>query len=200
MIDADPQARQRTVKVKVAAEYQPVLPPPPAGSPFTPVEFTGLMVTPYVNDANRLAYSLKATGVRAPSRGHRPPGCRDQGRGVMAPANPAAHLCLRVGARHEVAFVPFPRRAPMFVIGAGSTLVSLTLPEQLGRRACRVRPAARQPGVGVRGGGGTPVPGPAAAAGHAGPVHADRRGRGAARCGPERADLVPLPGGQEVTA
>jgi len=69
VIDADPQARQRTVKVKVAAEHAPVLPSPPAGSPFTPVEFTGLMVTPYVNDANRLAYSLKATGVRAPSRG-----------------------------------------------------------------------------------------------------------------------------------
>jgi hypothetical protein len=46
-------------------------------------------------------------------------------------ANPAAHLCLRVGARHQVAFVPFPRRAPMFVIGIGSTLISLTLPEQL---------------------------------------------------------------------
>jgi len=46
-------------------------------------------------------------------------------------ATPAAHLCLRVGSRHQVAFVPFPRRAPMFVIGAGSTLISLTLPEQL---------------------------------------------------------------------
>src|SRR5262249_54295678 len=34
---------------------------------------------------------------------------------------------------------------------------------------------------GVRGGGGTPVPGPAAAAGHAGPVHADRAGRRRAR-------------------
>ena len=66
VIDADPQARQRTVKVKVAAEVAPVL---PSGSPFTPVEFTGLMVTPYVNDANRLAYSLKATGLRPASRG-----------------------------------------------------------------------------------------------------------------------------------
>jgi hypothetical protein len=27
------------------------------------------MVTPYVNDTGRLAYSLKATGVRAPPRG-----------------------------------------------------------------------------------------------------------------------------------
>jgi integrase len=37
VIDADPDARQRTVKVKVAAEYQPVLPPAQAGSPFTAV-------------------------------------------------------------------------------------------------------------------------------------------------------------------
>jgi hypothetical protein len=44
---------------------------------------------------------------------------------------PAAHVCLRVGSRHQVAFVPFPARAPMFVIGAGSTQVSLTLPEHL---------------------------------------------------------------------
>ena len=61
----------------MAAEYQPVLPPPAPGSPFTAVEFEGLMVTPYVDAsrcratasaARRLAYSLKATGVRAPSR------------------------------------------------------------------------------------------------------------------------------------
>ena len=49
----------------------------------------------------------------------------------MARRTPAAHLCLRVGARYEVAFVPFPARAPLFVIGTGSTLISLTLPEQL---------------------------------------------------------------------
>jgi hypothetical protein len=75
--DADPEARQRTVKVKVAAQYQPVLPEAPAGSPFTPVEFEGLTAMPWVDDsrcqgkgrcAARLAYSLKATGVRAPSR------------------------------------------------------------------------------------------------------------------------------------
>jgi hypothetical protein len=69
VIDADPAARQRTVKVKVAAEHQPVLPSSSAGSPFAAVEFTGLTVTPYVNQAGRLAYSFKATGVRAPSRG-----------------------------------------------------------------------------------------------------------------------------------
>jgi hypothetical protein len=50
---------------------------------------------------------------------------------VTAPRPPAAHLCLRVGSRHQVAFVPFPARAPMFVIGAAGTLVSFTLPEHL---------------------------------------------------------------------
>jgi hypothetical protein len=68
VIDADPEARTKTVKVKVAAQAEPVLPPAPAGMPFTPVEFTGLAITPYVNQAGRLAYSLKSTGVRAPGR------------------------------------------------------------------------------------------------------------------------------------
>ena len=80
VIDADPDARQRTVKVKIAAQVQPVLPSPAAGSPFTPVEFDGMTATPYVDTSRcqakdtgkcgaRQAYSLKATGVRAPSRG-----------------------------------------------------------------------------------------------------------------------------------
>ena len=78
VIDADPEARQRTVKVKIAAQVQPVLPPVTAGSPFTAVEFDGMTATPYVDSgrcqgkgkcAARQAYSLKATGVRAPSRG-----------------------------------------------------------------------------------------------------------------------------------
>ena len=78
VIDAQESARQRMVKVKVAAQVQPVLPPSVPGSPFTAVEFEGMTVTPYV-DATRCqghgrcvakqAYSLKATGVRAPSRG-----------------------------------------------------------------------------------------------------------------------------------
>ncbi len=79
VIDADPEARQRTVKVKVASQYQPVLPDAPAGSPFVPVEFEGMTATPWVDASRcqgngkdrcgaRQAYSLKATGVRAPSR------------------------------------------------------------------------------------------------------------------------------------
>ena len=78
VIDPQESARQLTVKVKVAAQHQPVLPSPAAGSPFTAIEFEGLVVTPYVDTGRcqgkgkcgaRQAYSLKATGVRAPSRG-----------------------------------------------------------------------------------------------------------------------------------
>ena len=71
VIDGDPAARDKTVKVKVAAPDQPVLPPAHPGMPFIPVEFAGLTVTPYVNQAGRLAYSLKATGVRAAVRSGR---------------------------------------------------------------------------------------------------------------------------------
>jgi hypothetical protein len=74
VIDADPASRTRTVKVKVAAQVQPVLPNPPAGVPFVPVEFTALTVTPYVTQAGRLGYSLKASGVRAPGRPSGRPG------------------------------------------------------------------------------------------------------------------------------
>ena len=70
VIDADPAARVKTVRVKIAASDQPVLPPPSPGMPFIPVELTGLTVIPYVNPAGRLAYSLKATGI-APVRGSR---------------------------------------------------------------------------------------------------------------------------------
>jgi hypothetical protein len=42
VIDADPEARSSEVKVKVAAEHQPVPPDAMAGAPFRPVESTGL--------------------------------------------------------------------------------------------------------------------------------------------------------------
>jgi hypothetical protein len=83
VIDADQQARARTVKVKIAAQAQPVLPVAAAGVPFTPVEFTGLTVTPYVNQAGKLGYSLKATGVRAPGRQAGRPD-HDSGKGAAA--------------------------------------------------------------------------------------------------------------------
>ncbi len=70
VIDADPAARNRTARVKIAASEQPVLPPASPAMPFLPVELTGLAVIPYVNPAGRLAYSLKAAGI-SPVRGSR---------------------------------------------------------------------------------------------------------------------------------
>jgi hypothetical protein len=72
VMDADPEARkgQRELAVKVTCEVQPVPPEAIGGLPFRPVEFTDMTVTPYV-DTNgpraRLAYSLRATGMRKPN-------------------------------------------------------------------------------------------------------------------------------------
>ena len=84
VIDAQENARQRTVKVKIAAQVQPVLPPPAPGSPFTPVEFDGMTATPYV-DASRCSGDgkqqvrgaarllLQGHGRARPVAGNRPP-------------------------------------------------------------------------------------------------------------------------------
>ncbi|GAA1272950.1 hypothetical protein GCM10009677_27640 [Sphaerisporangium rubeum] len=69
VMDADPtvKAAQKTVSVKILAPVQPVPPPSISGLPFTPVEFDGMSVTPYVHQATgRLAYSIRAREMRAP--------------------------------------------------------------------------------------------------------------------------------------
>jgi hypothetical protein len=117
---------------------------------------------------------------------------------VTAPRPPAAHVCLRVGSRHRVVFVPFPAKAPMFVIGA-STQVSLTLPEhldaghvdfaqQLASQAWAYAVAVERRYRGLPPLPDTPVP------------YTLTRDADALLDEPERADLVPLPGGREVTA
>ena len=72
VVDADPDARERTVRVKLVAAVQPVPPPAVEGMPFRPVEFEGLTATPYVaataSGRGRLAWSFRATGMRAPGR------------------------------------------------------------------------------------------------------------------------------------
>ena len=74
VLDADPDARRgdKTVTVKIAAKHQPIPPEAAPGVPFRPVEFDGLTVTPYVNESGgrpRVAYSLRAAGMRAPQTG-----------------------------------------------------------------------------------------------------------------------------------
>ena len=119
---------------------------------------------------------------------------------MTARRTPAAHLCLRVGSRYQVAFVPFPRRAPMFVIGTGATLISLTLPEQLEAghvdfaRQLAAQAWAYAVAVERRYRGLPPLPdGPV-------PYTLTAKAEALLDAGPERADLVPLSGGREVTA
>ena len=119
---------------------------------------------------------------------------------MTARRTPAAHLCLRVGSRHEVAFVPFPRRPPMFVIGTGATLVSFTLPDQLEAAhvdfARRLAAQAWAYAVAVerRYRGLPPLPdGPV-------PYMLTAKADALPDAAPEQAGLVPLPGGREVTA
>ena len=67
VFDADPEARAKVVRVKIAARTPPVLPQPPAGSPFPAVSFEGLTATGYVDTSGsrpRQAWSFRATAVR----------------------------------------------------------------------------------------------------------------------------------------
>ncbi|MBR8742807.1 plasmid replication, integration and excision activator [Nocardiopsis sp. MG754419] len=74
VIDADPEARgkAKSVKVKVAANVCPTLPDEVPGLPFRPIEFEAMAVMPYVDDSGRrprVAYSLRARGVKTPGAG-----------------------------------------------------------------------------------------------------------------------------------
>jgi hypothetical protein len=75
VMDFDPDARERTLKVKIAAEVQPVPPDAVDGVPVRPVLLEGLTVTPYQKEGGfgrtRIAYSLRATGMSAPRFGNR---------------------------------------------------------------------------------------------------------------------------------
>lgn len=72
VVDADPEARDRTVRIKLLAPVRPVPPAAIEGAPFRPVEFEGLTATPYVQTTasgrGRLAWSFRASGMRAPAR------------------------------------------------------------------------------------------------------------------------------------
>ena len=74
VVDGDPEAKKsnRTMSVKINARVQPVLPEGLSGLPFTPVEFDKLTATAYIEengDFSKIAWSLRASEVRAPARG-----------------------------------------------------------------------------------------------------------------------------------
>lgn len=70
VVDGDPAARSTEVKVRMVAPVQPMPPDVLPGTPFRPVEFDSLTVTPYMDrrspDRPRVAFSLRAGGMRAP--------------------------------------------------------------------------------------------------------------------------------------
>jgi hypothetical protein len=77
VVDADPEAKKatRTMTVKITAKVQPVPPPTNGDLPFRPVEFDGMTATAYVEEVgefSRIAWSLRATELRAPTRGSKP--------------------------------------------------------------------------------------------------------------------------------
>ena len=101
-------------------------PVPPTWAPFEAVEFDGLVVTPYVTDRGRIAYSLRATGIKA--------------------ARPVAQPRTRPDARQARHHRDGPGRRPVGVAssvlsgphaaaddhgGPAGLLVTLTLPEHL---------------------------------------------------------------------
>ena len=67
VMDFDPEARERTFKVKISAAVQPVPPAQVDGVPVRPARLEGLLVTPYLKEVGngraRIAYSLRATGL-----------------------------------------------------------------------------------------------------------------------------------------
>ncbi|WP_026239750.1 hypothetical protein [Parafrankia discariae] len=77
VLDADPAARQAELKVKVPGEVQPVLPEVLAGTPFRPVLFEGLTITPWVDKNGNFpkqAYALRASRMRPAVPARRPTG------------------------------------------------------------------------------------------------------------------------------
>jgi len=62
--DMDPEleGRSRETVVKILTDREPTA---PTGTAFELVEFDNLQVTPYVTDKGRMAYSLRATGIKA---------------------------------------------------------------------------------------------------------------------------------------
>jgi hypothetical protein len=73
VMDFDPDARERTFRVKLAAAVQPVPPAALDGLPVRPVWLEGLTVTPWIKDGGagmrpKIAYSLRASGLVTPKR------------------------------------------------------------------------------------------------------------------------------------
>ena len=87
VLDFDPEAREKTFRVKIAAAVQPVPPEALPGAPVRPVVLEGLQVMPYIKEVPnpkfgkvpgapatlpRIGYSLRCTALVAPGRAVKP--------------------------------------------------------------------------------------------------------------------------------
>ena len=78
VLPALPVLRARLVQpARPVPRVQPVLPEALPGFPFAPVSFQGFTINPYVNQAGRIAYSLKASGIVGPKGQARPAAAKD---------------------------------------------------------------------------------------------------------------------------
>jgi hypothetical protein len=73
VLDADPEAKRssKTVSVKIPGNVQPVPPGNDGSSPFTPVEFEGLTVLPWIESSenfSKISWSFRATEVVSPAK------------------------------------------------------------------------------------------------------------------------------------
>lgn len=69
VMDFDPDAKDRTHKVKIAADQQPLLPAQVDGQFVRPVVLENLAMTPWINDNGmrpKIAYSFRCTGLSEP--------------------------------------------------------------------------------------------------------------------------------------
>lgn len=79
VMDFDPDARERTFRVRIVAKVQPVPPDAVKGAPVRPVHLDGLTIKPYPKEAGRdrktgqvrytQGYTLRATGLSEPRYG-----------------------------------------------------------------------------------------------------------------------------------
>lgn len=69
-IDFDPEARERSFKVRIASATEPVVPSSGINTPIVPVSFDGLEISMYPkampNGRATIAFNARATGMSAP--------------------------------------------------------------------------------------------------------------------------------------
>ena len=129
VIDPDPQARTRAVKVKVAAQAQPVIPAGPPGSPF-------IAGGVHRDDGHAVREPGRAAGLLG--QGNRHPGARagpsrrrgQGGSGMKSGGGSSAHVGMYVGEDWWTFLSTYEDHTPILDVTCGSATVSLSLADR----------------------------------------------------------------------